>query len=197
MLDKIDRQTIFNRASNAAQAALKEVIAAENQNENDLAFSLTQSPLKPWVIAEADSLLIYTVSKTGCLLGGWASGTGILIHRLATSDDTLIKWSAPIFLTLKLGCVGLSVGRTTCHTFAVGIARTARDEILKGHVISGLDFNIECGAKIVEKSDVISVNFSSADLCTVGVSKVSGAMFDFSFTSTLFISLSKHHYFTL
>lgn len=182
-MDKIEKKQVIQRACNAAQAAVRDVILAEHQDERTLAFSLTECPLKPWVIAGASSLLIYTVQKTA-FFGGVAKGSGILIARLPTKNDSLIHWSAPVFLTIKLTSFGISIGRSTATTFAVGMQRESQEQVAKGHPVAGLDVNFGCGASITERADVISVN-AAQDSHTVGVTKLAGAMIDFSFTSKL------------
>ena len=180
-MDTIERKQCFQRACNTAQVAIREVIEAEHLDEHILASSLTECPLKPWVIAGASSLLIYTVQKTA-FIGGVATGSGILITRLPEKNDALIHWSAPLFLSIKLTSLGFSIGRSTATTFAVGMQRESHQQIAKGHPIAGLDFNCGCGASITERADVISVN-AAQDNHTVGVTKKSGAMLDLSFTS--------------
>jgi lipid-binding SYLF domain-containing protein len=95
----------------------------------------------------------------------------------------LIKWSAPLFVKLKLTSFGLSFGRQTTATFAVATSTEAQRSLASpaGHIISGLEWSLTCGATLRERADVISSNFA-ADINTVGVSKVSGSLFDLSFT---------------
>ena len=182
MLSQVDKSQLYSRACTAAQTAIKEVINAEHQDEETLAFSLTECPLAPWVIAGAHSVLIYDLKKAACV-GGFAKGHGILVVRLPTENDTLIRWSAPVFLKVKYGSIGFSFGNAKSTTFAVGMSSNALNSLVqtsKGHSIGGIDFNFGCGTSIVERADVIASN-GAANLNTLGVTKLSGVMLDLSF----------------
>lgn len=182
MLSQVDKSQLFSRACTSAQAAIREVVTAENQSEDQLAFSLTECPLAPWVIAGAHSILIYSTTKIACV-GGVASGQGILIVRLPTDNDTLIRWSTPVFLRVKYGSGGFSFGKAKRTTFAVGMTNHSLNSLVqtsKGHPLAGIDVNFGCGTSIVERADVIAAN-AAGDLKTLGVTKLTGMMLDLSF----------------
>jgi len=184
MFSQIDKSQIFSRAASSAQAAIREVVTVGRQSEENLASSLTECPLAPWVIAGAHSILIYNTTKTACI-GGIASGYGILIARLPTDNDTLIRWSAPVFLKIKYGSGGISFGKAKRTTFAVGMTNNSLHSLVqtsKGHPLAGLDVTFGCGTSIVERADVIAAN-AAGDMNTVGVTKLTGMMVDLSFAS--------------
>jgi lipid-binding SYLF domain-containing protein len=194
MMKQIDKSQLYSRACTIAQTAIKEVVNAEQQDEQTLAFSLTECPLAPWVIAGAHSILIYGFNKTA-VIGGVATGDGILVVRLPTNNDTLIRWSAPVFLKVKYGSAGFSFGKSKHTTFAVGMSSSSLNSLVqtnKGHPIAGLDVNFGCGTSIVERADVIAAN-GAGDINTLGVTKVSGMMLDFSFArGSLHVDQERH-----
>jgi lipid-binding SYLF domain-containing protein len=117
------------------------------------------------------------------------------VVRLPTSNDTLIRWSAPVFLKVKYGSAGFSFGKCQRTTFAVGMTTDSLNNLVKsssGHSIAGIDVNFGCGTSIVERADVIAAN-AGGDLNTLGVTKVSGAMLDLSFArGSLRIDQERH-----
>lgn len=59
-----------------------------------------ESPIQPFWIDESDALLFYSLTKVACVVG-FARGSGFLIHRLPSDHPTLVKWSAPCFVTIR------------------------------------------------------------------------------------------------
>ncbi len=51
----------------------------------------------------------------------------VLPCRLPSEHPTLIKWSAPAFLRIRLASVGLSLGHQTLHSFTACMSSATRE----------------------------------------------------------------------
>lgn len=158
-------QDIFRHTTGAAiQAAhLKAADALE-----DLRAQLMESPIKPFWIKEADSIMFFRLRKRACIYGG-ASGEGFIISRMPTPHESLVRWSAPCFITIRLTLAGLSFGTQTVESFTCCLNAHAKNEFVrKGERrVSGVDAAISCGRQFQDKADVLSA--PSDDFGTVGV----------------------------
>eukprot|EP00887_Chlorella_sp_A99_P004782 scaffold4.g4782.t1 len=137
-------QDIFRHTTGAAiQAAhLKAADALE-----DLRAQLMESPIKPFWIKEADSSA----------------------RAMPTPHESLVRWSAPCFITIRLTLAGLSFGTQTVESFTCCLNAHAKNEFVrKGERrVSGVDAAISCGRQFQDKADVLSA--PSDDFGTVGV----------------------------
>jgi lipid-binding SYLF domain-containing protein len=138
--------------------------------------------MKPWIINNAQLILIYTLNKTSCFYGR-ASGSGIVISRLPTQHQALVQWSAPLFIKINSKSFGISFGKQSSSTFAVANSPTAKNAFTapSGRHFKGLDFNFVAGSSLRERSDVVSNNFINGDIGFLGVSKIGGVALDLSF----------------
>ena len=181
-MSSLDRKIILNRECAEAEAIIREIVQQENADlqASSRPLSWDESPLKPWIINQAQTLLVFRMRKTAFLYGS-VSGSGILMKRLDTKHASLIKWSAPLFVQVSMGSGGISFGSQTTSTFAVCTSTQAEDAILSpaGRRAAGMEFNINCGSRIQERADLLAADFSAGD-GTVGVSKVTGSMLDLS-----------------
>ena len=84
-----------------------------------------ESPLPSRWISEADSLLFYRLKKGACIYGS-AVGEGFIMTRLPSTHPALIRWSAPLFLTIRYTFVGLSFGQQRISGFCAGMTSEAR-----------------------------------------------------------------------
>lgn len=169
----------------------KECIQAENiwrsiVRESELTaqvLSPDESPIKPWIIDQAEVVLIYTLEKKSLFYGS-TRGHGIVIARLPSTHRTLVKWSSPLFISISSSSFGFSFGKQTTATFAVATSRTARKAFSSPtcHSMRGFEFNFACGTGLQDRSNVVSVNFSE-DLGIIGISKVNGVAIDFGFVA--------------
>ncbi|EFN51244.1 hypothetical protein CHLNCDRAFT_141269 [Chlorella variabilis] len=130
---------------------------------------------QPFWVSQATAILFYSFSKTA-VFGGRAKGHGFLVARLPTAHKTLIRFSAPLFLDISYGSFGLSLGRTTTCSFF-------QEQLLaKGkRTLRGLDASVLCGWSLQERADFLTMNCAGGMVDTVGVSSVSGGIFDLSF----------------
>ncbi len=82
---------LFTECSNA-EAVMRSIV---NQSfaAGDSKPSLDESPLKPWIIEMAKTLIIYRTKTTSCGLTV-QSGEGILLKRQPSPHPTLIKVSS-------------------------------------------------------------------------------------------------------
>lgn len=163
-------------------AWLKIILDQERHSEHDLARSLTDSPLKPFWVSQAQAILFYSFSKTAALVGR-VKGHGFLVTRLPTSHPTLIKFSAPLFIEIRLTSVGLSLGRTSTCSFVACMGKQFQQQLLAEgkRGLRGLDAAVLCGSSLQERPDFLTMNCLGGMVDTVGVSVCSGGMFDLSF----------------
>jgi lipid-binding SYLF domain-containing protein len=141
------------------------------------------SPMKPWIINNAQLVIMYNLRKTCCLAGS-SKGEGIVIARLPTVNSNLgsIQWSAPLFINIKATSFGISFGKQSTSTFAIASSLDAKKAFTapEGRHFRGMDFNFAVGSGLQERSDVISTNMAD-DIGFLGVSKVGGVALDLSF----------------
>ncbi|PRW33059.1 hypothetical protein C2E21_8119 [Chlorella sorokiniana] len=178
----MEQRYLMEQAATKALKWLKSILDLEHHSNEELARSLTDSPLKPFWIAQAQAILFYRVSKTA-LLAGCASGDGILVTRLPTSHPTLIKFSAPLFLRINFNSLGLSLGRTRTRAFVACMGKQFQEQLLATgrRSLRGLDAAVLCGSALQERSDFLTMNCAGGGIDMVGVSSVKGATFDISF----------------
>ncbi|PSC73000.1 p-type h+-atpase isoform C [Micractinium conductrix] len=177
-----EQRAILEHAATKGSTWLKRILDVENHTDQELAWSLTDSPLKPFWVAQAQAIMFYRVTKTAALLGR-ATGHGFLVTRLPTAHPTLIKFSAPLFLDIKLTSVGLSAGRSSTYSFVACMGKQLQQRLSAGHSypIRGLDAGASCGSSLQERSDFLSLNCAGGLVDTVGVSTTRGAILDVSF----------------
>jgi lipid-binding SYLF domain-containing protein len=170
-----EKRTILTRECTVAETIWRDIVRIEETHD--------ESPMKPWIINNAQIVLLYTLKKNSFVVGN-SCGTGIVIARLPTKQHTLIQWSAPLFINIAAKSFGLSFGKQSTSTFAVANALTAKNAFTASNErrFKGLDFNFSAGSSLRERSDVISNNLSdSNNIGLLGVSKTSGVTFDLSF----------------
>jgi len=158
--------------------------------------SLDESPLKPWIIQMAKTILIYRTSTSACGVTA-LSGDGVLIKRLPSPHPTLIKWSAPLFIKIRSRGGGILFGTQKRNAFAVCTTRQL-EELLLGKISStsdskkvarpvrGIEFAMSCGSGVSEKTDIISVPFGQ-ELDLVSVSHTSGPIFGAAFLAGVMV----------
>jgi len=169
-----ERGVILTRECTVAESIWRDIVKLEETQD--------ESPMKPWIINDAQVILIYNLNKSSCLYGR-ASGSGIVISRMVTQHQNLVQWSAPLFINIKSKSFGISFGKQSFSTFAVATSHTAKDAFTapKGRQFKGLDFNFTAGSSLRERSDVISNNLLDGDIGLLGVSKIGGVAVDLSF----------------
>lgn len=106
-------------------------------------------------------------------------------RRLPTDHPSLIRWSAPIYVEIKLTGGGFAFGKQSNSSFAVCTTSQLeellfKDEKIHSRRVSGIDFSFSCGSGLSEQSDVISIPFGKG-VDVVCVSKTSGAIVGISF----------------
>lgn len=171
-----DQHALLSRECADAEAVWRRILSSLD-NPNYLA----ESPIKPWILDQAQLVLIYRMRKTSCLVGA-ASGGGVVIARLPSAHRDLFRWSAPLFVKVSLTSFGLSFGKSNAATFAVATARDAAAAFTAdgGRRLLGLDFGAACGASLQDRGDALAANLAGPDVGLVGVSAVSGAAIDAS-----------------
>ena len=148
--------------------------------------SLDESPLKPWIIEMAKTILIYRTSTTACGIAA-LTGEGVLIKRLPSPPPTLIKWSAPLFIKIRSRGVGLIFGSQKRNAFAVCTTKqleqllsltTSSAASANNHSrpVRGVEFAASCSAGVSEKTDMVSVPFGE-ELDLVSMSHTTGPIF--------------------
>lgn len=180
-VDDVERKSILTRECADAEKVWRSICHLE-EAEATSAADLNESPIKPWILDQAQLVFFYTTRKSSFLIGG-GTGTGLVLARLPSPHPSLIRWSSPLFITLSYDSIGISFGRQTKSTMAVATGHTARHSFLStsGRKIRGMDFNLSCGSGLSEGADIISSNFSGEDIGMVGVSHTSGGILDLSF----------------
>ncbi|KAG7666688.1 hypothetical protein Ndes2526B_g04837 [Nannochloris sp. 'desiccata'] len=183
-----ERQVILTRECTVAESIWRDIVRLEDTQD--------ESPMKPWIINNAQLVLIYNLNKSSCFYGR-ASGSGIVISRLPTQHQALVQWSAPLFIKIKSKSFGISFGKQSTSTFAIANSPTAKNAFttLNGRQFKGLDFNFTAGSSLRERSDVVSNNLVDGDIGFLGVSKIGGIALDLSFfvTGALTVDLFKCH----
>lgn len=71
---------VVEQAATSGAKWLKKILQAEGHSNEELSRSLTDSPLKPFWVAQAQAILFYRVRKTAALVGR-AKGEGFLVTR--------------------------------------------------------------------------------------------------------------------
>lgn len=178
----MQQRGVIEDAAVEGAAWLKRILDLEQHSSHELASQLTDSPLKPFWVSQATAILFYSFSKTA-VFGGRAKGHGFLVARLPTAHKTLIRFSAPLFLDISYGSFGLSLGRTTTCSFVACMGKQFQEQLLaKGkRTLRGLDASVLCGWSLQERADFLTMNCAGGMVDTVGVSSVSGGIFDLSF----------------
>lgn len=161
------------------EATFRQVAALEHASDDELEQPLASSPLQPFWLNESDSLLFYRISKSACIFG-LAHGEGFLISRLPSEHPTLIKWSAPAFLKIRLASVGLSLGHQTLHSFTACMSSATRNKLYQqgSRSVTGLEAALSCGG-LQHKADLIAV--PQDEMKTAGFQIARGLLLDLSF----------------
>lgn len=159
-------------------------IVQQNNLESNSRPSLDESPLKPWIIEMAKTVLVFETT-TRSMVYGSMTGHGILLKRLPSTHPSLIKWSSPLFVKITARGGGLMFGKQQRLGFAVCTTPQLEDAIRQGsdktgHAFKGIEFELSCGAGNTDKTDILSVPIGNS-LDLVCVSQMSGAMFGCSF----------------
>lgn len=168
-------------------AAVEDIIrriVQQNNLESNSRPSLDESPLKPWIIEMAKTVLVFETT-TRSMVYGSMTGHGILLKRLPSTHPSLIKWSSPLFVKITARGGGLMFGKQQRLGFAVCTTPQLEDAIRQGsdktgHAFKGIEFELSCGAGNTDKTDILSVPIGNS-LDLVCVSQMSGAMFGCSF----------------
>lgn len=168
-------------------AAVEDIIrriVQQNNLESNHRPSLDESPLKPWIIEMAKTVLVFETT-TRSMVYGSMTGHGILLKRLPSTHPSLIKWSSPLFVKITARGGGLMFGKQQRLGFAVCTTPQLEDAIHQGsdktgHAFKGIEFELSCGAGNTDKTDILSVPIGNS-LNLVCVSQMSGAMFGCSF----------------
>ncbi len=158
--------------------------------------SLDESPLKPWIIQMAKTILIYRTSTSACGVTA-LSGDGVLIKRLPSPHPTQIKWSAPLFIKIRSRGGGILFGTQKRNAFAVCTTRQLEEMMLGkssstadskkvARPVRGIEFAMSCGSGVSEKTDIISVPFGQ-ELDLVSVSHTSGPIFGAAFLAGVMV----------
>lgn len=68
-------------------------------------------------------------------------------HRLPSEHPSLIKWSAPAFVKIRLASLGLSLGYQAVQSFTVCVSSQMRVALYQqgGRSLAGLEANLSCG----------------------------------------------------
>ncbi|KAL4448941.1 hypothetical protein ABPG77_007658 [Micractinium sp. CCAP 211/92] len=177
-----EQRAVLEQTATKGALWLKHILDVEQHSNEELARSLTDSPLKPFWVAQAQAILFYHFSKTSAIVGR-AKGHGFLVTRLPTTHPTLIRFSAPLFLDISFTSFGLSVGRASTYSFVACMGKQLQEQLLArgSRPLRGLDAAVLCGSSLQERSDFLTMNCIGGLADTVGVSTVKGAGFDISF----------------
>ncbi|KAL4445749.1 hypothetical protein ABPG77_008948 [Micractinium sp. CCAP 211/92] len=180
MAQVADRTTILSEACALGEGVYRRVGELEAATDSDdLTTRLAGMPLNARWVSQADSLLIYRATKTACLLGS-VEGDGFIISRLPSSHPSLIHWSAPLFVRIRLLSFGLSFGRQHVESFMPCMTSEMR-RLLSGPSaacsVTGVEASINCGG-LQHKADLIALPADSVG--TVGMNHTSGVLFDLS-----------------
>ncbi|KAL4425871.1 hypothetical protein ABPG75_009887 [Micractinium tetrahymenae] len=180
MAQVADRTTILQAACALGEGVYRRVGELEAAAaSDDLSTRLAGMPLNARWVSEADSLLIYRATKTALLLGS-VKGDGYVISRLPSTHPSLIRWSAPLFVRIRLRSFGLSFGRQHVESFTPCMTSELR-RLLSGpsaaRSVAGLEASINCGG-LQHKADLIALPADSVG--TVGMNHTSGVLFDLS-----------------
>jgi hypothetical protein len=94
-------------------------------------------------------------------------------------------------LKLSAGSGGLSFGRQSVETFAVSTAHDAIQQLSTGNgrIVRGFEFSVCCGPQMRERADILAANFTTTLPSCLGVSKVTGTVFDVSIVSEWLVRL--------
>lgn len=170
-------------------AAVEDIIrriVQQNSLETTSRPSLDESPLKPWIIEMAKTVLIFETT-TSSMVYGSLTGRGVLLKRLPSNHPSLIKWSSPLFVKISARGAGMMFGKQHRLAFAVcttseleeALARDSKRHV-SGHEFKGFEFEFSCGSGNSDKTNILSVPFGD-DLDLVCVSQTSGAIVGCSF----------------
>lgn len=159
-------------------------IVQQNNEESNSRPSLDESPLKPWIIEMAKTVLIFETTTTSMVYGSM-KGHGVLLKRLPSTHPSLIKWSSPLFVKITARGGGLLFGKQQRLGFAVCTTpqleqAIGQDSDTKGHAFKGIEFELSCGAGSTDKTNMLSIPIGDS-LDMVCVSQMSGAMLGCSF----------------
>ena len=161
-------------------------IVHQNNIETQGKPSFDESPLKPWIIEMAKTVLVYHTETSSCLYGA-TRGHGVVLKRLPSSHPSLIKWSAPLFVKIRLQGGGLMFGSQHRSAFAVCTTDELEHMLVEdahghshGYSVRGIEFVSSCGSGMNEKTDLISVPFGK-QMDVVSVSQTSGAILGFGY----------------
>ncbi|GAB4823912.1 hypothetical protein N2152v2_010958 [Parachlorella kessleri] len=129
-----------------------------------------------------NSLLFYQVRKTACVLGV-TTGTGFIISRLPSPHPTLIHWSPPCFVTVRLTSLGFSFGRRAISSFTACMTKDVAKQLATRGKVSeaGFDIGFACGAGLQDRAQLVGGSCTGGMIGTVGVNRVSGGLMDLSF----------------
>lgn len=178
MAQVADRTTVLQAACALGECVYNRVGELEAAADSDeLSTRLAGMPLSARWVSEADSLLIYRTTKTACLLG-LVKGDGFVISRLPSAHPSLIRWSAPLFVRIRLRSFGLSFGRQRVQSFTPCMTSELR-RLLSGpsaaRTVAGLDASINCGG-LQHKADLIALPADSVG--TVCMNHTTGVLLD-------------------
>lgn len=173
-------------------------IVQQNNLESNSRPSLDESPLKPWIIEMAKTVLVFETTTTS-MVYGTMTGHGVLLKRLPSTHPSLIKWSSPLFVKIRARGGGLMFGKQQRLAFAVCTTTQLEDALLhgpdsatNGHSFKGIEFELSCGAGNTDKTNILSIPIGNS-LDLVCVSQMSGAMFGCSLLSgSMRIDLEKN-----
>lgn len=184
MGDTFKQRELLRVTCSQGETILHDILAVEEhqaQGEVTLALAVA-SPLRPQLVSESNSVLFYSLSKTACLLGV-SRGTGFVINRLPSPHPSMIRWSAPCFVSVRLTSLGLSFGRRSVSSFTACMTKDVKQQLASSGKIGEAGFEIacSCGASLQDRAELIGGSCTGGMLGTVGVNKVSGGLVDFSF----------------
>lgn len=80
--DSLQRRELLRQACTEAESILKEILEkAEHRANGAVTLALAvQSPLRPQLVSESNSILFYRLKRSACLLGV-TTGSGFIISR--------------------------------------------------------------------------------------------------------------------
>jgi lipid-binding SYLF domain-containing protein len=182
--DKTPKQhALLCRECANAEDAIRSIVQQNFAESSGGPPSLDESPLKPWIIEMAKTLIVYKASSAAF---GFASltGEGVMLKRLPSSHPSLVKWSAPLFLKIGAKGGGLLFGSQSKSTFAVCTTTQLEDALLGpgktgSRPLRGIEFAMSCGKGLSEKTDIISVPFGE-ELDLVSISQTHGPILGFA-----------------
>lgn len=172
-------------------------IVQQNNLESNSRPSLDESPLKPWIIEMAKTVLIFETTTTSLGYGSM-KGHGVLLKRLPSTHPSLIKWSSPLFINITARGGGVMFGKQQRLGFAVCTTPQLEQAIREGpngtgHAFKGIEFELSCGAGSTDKTNMLSIPMGNS-LDLVCVSQMSGAMLGCSFMAgSMKIDIMKNH----